>query len=94
MWCLQQPNIVLCIIHFISLSFTCSVANHMGNQRYGDWNNFTFFKPFNQAAHYHPYCLIKNFNNQTEVRRNALLTVPAKVSGEFLETPPESDSQF
>ena len=44
------------------------VANHMGNQRYGDWNNFTFFSPFNQAQYYHPYCLITNFNNQTEAR--------------------------
>jgi len=39
----------------------------MGNQRQGDWNNFTFFNPFNQQVHYHPYCLIEDFLNQTEV---------------------------
>lgn len=53
----------------------------MGNQRYGDWNNFTFFKPFNQAAYFHPYCLIKNFNNQTEVswrKRNTLYALSIK----------------
>lgn len=44
-----------------------SVANHMGNQNNGDWNNFSFFSPFDQAQYYHSYCLITDFNNQTEV---------------------------
>jgi alpha-amylase len=39
------------------------VANHMGNAR----SDFSHFHPFNQASHYHSYCLIKNYNNQKEV---------------------------
>ena len=39
----------------------------MGNQASGDWNDFSSFNPFNQQEHYHPYCEINDFNNQTEV---------------------------
>ena len=39
----------------------------MGNQASGDWSDFSSFNPFNQQGHYHPYCEINNFNNQTEV---------------------------
>ena len=39
----------------------------MGNQRQGDWSNFTFFTPFNQQEHYHSFCEIKDFSNQNEV---------------------------
>ena len=47
--------------------FFYSVANHMGNQIFGDWNNFTFFVPFNQSEYYHPYCLITDFGDQHQV---------------------------
>ena len=54
--------------HYLAhICFIFRVANHMGNQQYGDWNNFSFFVPFNQQQYYHPYCLIQDFNNQTEV---------------------------
>lgn len=39
----------------------------MGNQQQGDWEDFAPFNPFNQAAHYHPYCQITDFTNQHEV---------------------------
>ena len=58
---------LLPLLHSLPHSLSCSVANHMGNQQYGDWNNFTFYNPFNQSAHYHPYCLITDFNNQEQV---------------------------
>ncbi len=48
--------------------FPCSVGNHMGNQNNGDWNNFAKFYPFNHQEHYHPYCMITDFNNQNQVR--------------------------
>jgi alpha-amylase len=52
------------------------VGNHMGNQKNGDWNDFSFFSPFNEAQHYHSYCLITNFNNQTEVEICRLANLP------------------
>ena len=39
----------------------------MGNQAYGDWSNFSYFSPFDQKEHYHPYCLITDFTNQNQV---------------------------
>ncbi len=63
-------------------SLVCSVGNHMGNQNYGDWKNFTFFTPFNQADHYHSYCLITDFSNQNEVR------TPCTSSHPLLVLPP------
>jgi len=48
----------------------------MGNQQYGHWTNFSFFVPFNQQQYYHPYCLIQNFNNQTEVEVCRLANLP------------------
>ncbi len=48
--------------------FPCSVGNHMGNQNNGEWNNFAKFYPFNHQEHYHPYCMITDFNNQNQVR--------------------------
>lgn len=52
------------------------VANHMGNQKQGDWNNFSFFVPFNQSQYYHPYCLINNFNDQHMVEVCRLANLP------------------
>lgn len=52
------------------------VANHMGNQASGDWSDFSSFNPFNQQGHYHPYCEINNFNNQTEVEVCRLANLP------------------
>ncbi len=39
----------------------------MGNQQNNDWNDFSFFFPFNHPEHYHSYCLITDFNNQEQV---------------------------
>lgn len=44
-----------------------SVANHMGNQQSGDWNNFSKFVPFNQSQYYHSYCVIHDFSDQNQV---------------------------
>lgn len=50
------------------------VANHMGNPygcRHGcdkeHLLNFTGFSPFNDPAHFHSYCEIENWSNQTQV---------------------------
>ena len=43
---------------------THRVANHMGKQASGDWNNFSKFVPFNDSQYYHPYCVITDFTNQ------------------------------
>lgn len=52
------------------------VGNHMGNQNYGDWSNFAKFYPFNQGYHYHPYCLITDFNDQHQVEVCRLANLP------------------
>ncbi len=67
-----------------------SVANHMGNQKYGDWSNFTFFTPFNLTEHYHPYCLITDFTNQHEVRALQSFFTPPPPPSSFSHPTPSS----
>ncbi|KKK25536.1 hypothetical protein P175DRAFT_0505923 [Aspergillus ochraceoroseus IBT 24754] len=43
------------------------VANHMGYDGAGDSVNYSVFKPFNSQDHFHPFCLIKDYSNQTQV---------------------------
>ena len=65
---LHSVSLLLRSVSLLLLSVSrYRVANHMGNQRQGDWNNFTFFTPFNQQDHYHSFCEIKDFSNQNEV---------------------------
>ena len=52
------------------------VANHMGNQDNGNIHDFSNFVPFNKEEYYHPYCIIKNWNNQTEVEVCRLAGLP------------------
>ena len=32
-------------MYLLVVFLSCRVGNHVGNQRYGDWNNFTKFQP-------------------------------------------------
>ena len=56
-------------MYLLVVFLSCRVGNHVGNQRYGDWNNFTKFNPFNQTQHFHSYCLITDFSNQQMVHK-------------------------
>jgi len=48
------------------------VANHVGPVGF----NFSQIFPFNSASNYHPYCIIENWNNQTEVENCRLAGLP------------------
>ncbi|EFX05166.1 O-glycosyl hydrolase [Grosmannia clavigera kw1407] len=43
------------------------VANHMGYDGSDSSVDYSVFDPFNAASYFHPYCLISNYENQTEV---------------------------
>lgn len=51
LWCLTQIAVV---------------ANHVGPQN-GALDEFSQFVPFSAPEHYHRYCEIHDWNNQTEV---------------------------
>ncbi|KAK7109594.1 uncharacterized protein [Littorina saxatilis] len=51
------------------------VANHMGPPM-GSRYNFTGYVPFNETWHYHDYCVISDWLNQTEVELCRLSTLP------------------
>ncbi|KAA8648815.1 hypothetical protein EYZ11_004032 [Aspergillus tanneri] len=42
------------------------VANHMGYSGAGDSVDYSVFKPFNSKDYFHPYCPIKDYNDQTQ----------------------------
>ncbi|CAK7202232.1 hypothetical protein SEUCBS139899_004954 [Sporothrix eucalyptigena] len=43
------------------------VANHMGYDGAGTSVDYSVFTPFDSQSYFHPYCLISNYNNQTNV---------------------------
>ncbi|CAL5871101.1 uncharacterized protein PFLUO_LOCUS5347 [Penicillium psychrofluorescens] len=43
------------------------VANHMGYNGAGNTVDYSIFNPFNSQSYFHPYCLISNDDNQTNV---------------------------
>ncbi|KAL1962885.1 hypothetical protein VTN77DRAFT_9063 [Rasamsonia byssochlamydoides] len=43
------------------------VANDMGYDGDGDDVDYSVFDPFYSSSYFHPYCLISNYNNQTNV---------------------------
>ncbi|KAL8580300.1 hypothetical protein ACOMHN_030924 [Nucella lapillus] len=51
------------------------VANHMGYP-VGSAYNFTDFAPFNHSRHYHRFCEITDFSNQTQVELCRLAGLP------------------
>jgi alpha-amylase len=52
------------------------VANHMGNQPNGNFDDFSLFNPFNSSDHYHDYCQIEDWNNMDQVRNCRLANLP------------------
>ncbi|KAB8239457.1 alpha-amylase [Aspergillus alliaceus] len=42
------------------------VANHMGYDGAGNSVDYSVFKPFNSEDYFHPFCLIQNYNDQTQ----------------------------
>ncbi|EPS26265.1 alpha-amylase Amy13A [Penicillium oxalicum 114-2] len=43
------------------------VANHMGYAGAGNTVDYSVFKPFSSSSYFHPYCLISDYSNQTNV---------------------------
>ncbi|KAF7165728.1 hypothetical protein CNMCM5623_009828 [Aspergillus felis] len=43
------------------------VANHMGYDGAGTSVDYSVFNPFNSSSYFHPYCLISDYSNQTNV---------------------------
>ncbi|QQK46373.1 Rutin-alpha-L-rhamnosidase [Penicillium digitatum] len=43
------------------------VANHMGYAGAGNTVDYSVFTPFSSSSYFHPYCLISNYNNQSDV---------------------------
>nr|ASA45799.1 Amy13A [Evansstolkia leycettana] len=43
------------------------VANHMGYAGAGNTVDYSVFDPFDSSSYFHPYCLISDYSNQTNV---------------------------
>ncbi|KAJ5243613.1 hypothetical protein N7489_003709 [Penicillium chrysogenum] len=43
------------------------VANHMGYAGAGNTVDYSVFTPFSSSSYFHPYCLISNYNDQSNV---------------------------
>ncbi|KAJ5491759.1 Acid alpha-amylase [Penicillium diatomitis] len=43
------------------------VANHMGYAGAGNTVDYSVFQPFSSSSYFHPYCLISDYSNQTNV---------------------------
>ncbi|KAF7118914.1 hypothetical protein CNMCM5793_008550 [Aspergillus hiratsukae] len=43
------------------------VANHMGYDGAGNSIDYSVFTPFDSSSYFHPYCLISDYSNQTNV---------------------------
>ncbi|OQE06679.1 hypothetical protein PENVUL_c017G05970 [Penicillium vulpinum] len=43
------------------------VANHMGYAGAGNNVDYSVFNPFSSSSYFHPYCLISNYNDQSNV---------------------------
>jgi len=63
----------LCVCLWVSMYRR--VANHMGHPT-GTLVNFTGFVPFNEIWHYHNYCVIHDWLNQTEVGDSLYSAMP------------------